>query len=305
MIGRMLGHALDPSVAEEVLLRHPEIFLEEENLVDGLVVEFLGEVAPFPLAEQSPVCYRSDAHIHVVEPYGVGGRAVARQDAVGEAVLLVHREVEAVVQKGSEVLALLRVGEGGLDHRGRHGSAVVKPLRACEVLEFHRVAGRVVVVADMRVDFSEEFEPLVGVVRVFALSRELAQRQHPRVGDAPFVGADAEVSLLERGVLVNLAVVGDGAAVAVSHGSRGAAVEVVVDPVEGLPGADARVHSLRPLGRLLGFRLLGCLAGGFLREGRRSDACQRKQRSEGDFKKLGHKLRWLIYFVKFTRKITH
>ncbi len=86
-------HGLDPSVAEELALRHPHALGKLDDLSGGLVVVF--RVARQP----AHVGHGGYAHEHVVEPDGVLLRAKSGEGAVGQAVLAVHDVVDVVVNE--------------------------------------------------------------------------------------------------------------------------------------------------------------------------------------------------------------
>ena len=240
----MNPHAFYPAVAEKLLLGNPEIFLEQHHLVHGLVVELLGQVAALLCAEQSAERDGSDAHVHVVQPYGVGDGAVAREYSVTHAVFLVHHEGEPVVQQRAEVLAALGIGERRLDHGRGHGPAVVEPFRLGERLQAHVVSGGVVVFLDGKIAAANEVQPVVDIVGVFFIACHFGGEQQAGVGHTPFVGVYSEISFPEAAVLVDAVGIAQDFAVAVDQFGRSAAVDVVENSVQNFPDLGCRIRPL-------------------------------------------------------------
>ena len=187
----MHAHPLDPAVAEDFLLREPEVFLEQEDLLHGRGIQFFGQgVVPFPRGYSAAVGDRGNAHVHVIQPHGIGRRPHPGEDAVGQAVFFLVHEIEPAVQLGPPGFRAGRVAHGRLLHRGDHGAAVVQETGT--VLAAHGV-GRAE-------GFPGRIETVLDIFQETLVPGRLIQFQEAGVGNAPLVGKDEELSFWGNGL---------------------------------------------------------------------------------------------------------
>ena len=109
MIVGMDGHPFYPAMTENPFLRHPEVFLEKEDLLHGRGVQFSRQgLVAFRIGQGAAISDGRDAHIHIIQPDGIRRRTHPGEDPVRKPVLFLVHEVEPAVQLAPERLAFDR-----------------------------------------------------------------------------------------------------------------------------------------------------------------------------------------------------
>ena len=119
---RMRVHAFDPTMTEQLYLRHPHLVLEEMELAHGLVgITCIAGITAIP-------GQGGDSHVHIVEPDGVVMRTISGIGAIRQTIFLVDDEVHISCNQRIVGLRLLSL-HLQTDERGCHRATVIEGRR--------------------------------------------------------------------------------------------------------------------------------------------------------------------------------